>query len=289
MKKIFAILSSVIIALCFTACSNDIETVIDSAKPIKLNITVGNLNNEDGTRAVKTGWETGDKIYIWYDDNKSKTPDLVIKKAASGWVEDTEATTSGNTPKTAGGVIKALYLGHLSPSDLSEKTDYFHKEFLGFPDHGYEIMMFGYPKVTDLTVYTKNRNYTFDGSTLDVTINDWTYLFNTQVVVKGLPAGSNLVMRSNQLHMAYGFYWDNETLDDISQFPYTNMFVAGQPNADGVAYYFNYSMTDNDFTIYLYDMDNDVDYFYPIGVKELNRSSDKLTSVVVKISDFIAG
>lgn len=285
MKKIFAILSSVIIALCFTACSNDIETVIDSAKPIKLNITVGNLNNEDGTRAVKTGWETGDKIYIWYDENKSKTPDLVIKKAASGWVEDTEATTSGNTPKTAGGVIKAMYLGHQSISDLSDAVDIDGVDYLEFKQHSYEDFLFGHPIATDLLVYSKNRSYTFTNETLEVNISNWLYLFNTQIIVKDIPAGQ-WAMRNQLLSVARGIDWSNSVHNHCGKY-YDPLFALGQTIDEGVVFYFNYTESDKNFDLELIDLDNGgYSRSKNYGVRDLSRAEDKLTSILVSFSDF---
>ena len=125
---------------------------------IKINITVADCNSDDNsgsaaTKTVKTGWENGDQISIWYDSNTGDTPDLVIEynRSTTKW-SAASATVSGNTPSTGGGFLKAVYS-------------------------------------SGLIVAANNIAYTYDGSELTADINSWTYLTEIQVVVSGLTSG----------------------------------------------------------------------------------------------------
>lgn len=76
---------------------------------LKLDVTVSSPCAE--TKAViKTGWESSDKIKIWYDANTGTNPDLVIRYDGSKWVIDENATVSGNAPSTGSNhYLKAVY------------------------------------------------------------------------------------------------------------------------------------------------------------------------------------
>ena len=84
MKKIIYLFAAA--ATLLAASCNKIETTEQEITPdaIQLNIKVANLTDTPDTKAAKTGWVSGDKINIWFDDwNNTKPvenhiPDMVI-------------------------------------------------------------------------------------------------------------------------------------------------------------------------------------------------------------------
>jgi hypothetical protein len=69
MKKTFLILSG--LALLTAGCNKvgtvgtpAEETTMESSRHLTVDITV---NKEGDTRSVKTGWEEGDKVYVFFD------------------------------------------------------------------------------------------------------------------------------------------------------------------------------------------------------------------------------
>lgn len=78
MKKILTLIAAM---AAFVACSKVDVTAPDAGiaqnREIKFNINVGGFGGPE-TKAVKTGWTSGDKINIWFNSNNYKTPDLVM-------------------------------------------------------------------------------------------------------------------------------------------------------------------------------------------------------------------
>ena len=82
MKKIAIILAALLTA--FSSCNKETNIAQPEKQAIKLNITVS--DPMVGTRAVKTGWATGDKIYVWLEGNQvAKRPDFTLTYGSGGW------------------------------------------------------------------------------------------------------------------------------------------------------------------------------------------------------------
>lgn len=73
MKKIFVILCA---AIAFVACSNEDQSIVENspvanemvdASTVKFNFIVNRVGDNAGTRAVKSAWETGDKVFVFFN------------------------------------------------------------------------------------------------------------------------------------------------------------------------------------------------------------------------------
>ena len=115
MKK--TIIAIGIAAFAFAACNKENvapvaprQEGIDASKVV-FNFTV---KNGEETKAVKTGWESGDKIFIFF--NNVTTAYVTVTRGASDW--DTPVL-NGSATLTASGSLTAVYLpfgSNLTPS-----------------------------------------------------------------------------------------------------------------------------------------------------------------------------
>ena len=238
MKKIFTILAATVAAFSIGSCNKaDIET----PKPdIKLNITVAYIDGEAATKAVKTGWENGDKINIWYEGNTQFNPDIVIKFNGSTWVIDNTATVSGNTPAASGSIL-FVYEGY---NDLTKYSNFV----------GYHYLSTG----LNLT-YIENRwrdavNYTYEAGTLSFSIagENWRPLTEFQVVITGIDA-DDYQLKCDRLMKVREFGVDASEISasNVAR----NEYVNGVANADGAAFYFG--GTDNTAAVdYVFTLKN---------------------------------
>ena len=143
MKKIYILLASA--AALLAASCNKIEAPIQdgSSSDIKLNLTVSGFGGSD-TKAAKTGWVSGDKINIWFDDwNYSEkvdnpVPDMIISYDGSAWAISSQVEGLSSRLKNPGGNLTAVYEGF---NDLSKYTyqwynngEWFHPAKYNHPD-----------------------------------------------------------------------------------------------------------------------------------------------------------
>lgn len=219
MKKFFMLFAAAAAAFCLVSCS---KAGIDNlSKEIKLNIKVADLNGL-ATKAVKTGWESGDKINIWFDSNSSWDPDLVIKYDGTTWDIDKTVTTSGELP-AASGRIKFFFEGN---NDLSKYTRTIWEIVHGFA--GTANLLFSED-------YYKPTYYTYSGGVLEFEISNWLPLSEFQVVITGidpedyqlkcdqLQTFTEIEVRPDETNTTSGLYGE---------------FTDGVANADGAAFYF---------------------------------------------------
>ena len=95
MKKTYILLAAAAILAAAVSCNKDQDS---TPKGVKVNITVADLNPD--TKAVKSGWTSGDKINIWFDRAESLTPHLIITYDGSKWVPGTINPTAEAALKT---------------------------------------------------------------------------------------------------------------------------------------------------------------------------------------------
>lgn len=255
MKKIYTLMIAAVAAFGFTSCSNnEVDEVIEQKKELKLNISVADLNGAE-TRAVKTSWEAGDKINIWYDENKGSEPDLVIKYDGTKWAKDNTATVSGNEP-AASGTLKFFYEGY---NDLSKYTPSFIS-WLGASFGGIVNLVY-----SESTFHP--TSYTCTGGELTFNIEYWAPQTEVQVVVTDIdPAKYELkcsnLYRIGSIGVQDGFV--SLGIGDLDE------YVGGVANADGAAFYFS-SPEDNtasaDYLFALRDKSTGVEYLYSVTGK----------------------
>lgn len=277
MKKIFALMSAAVLALGFTACSSDAEETIEGgvSKQLKLNITVSNLDEEAGTRAIKTGWVSGDKLNIWFDATNTANPDLILTYNGSEWT----AGDLNKEPNASGNLI-VLYEGY---NDWSKYT---HNNAYMFTTEQATIsgLVFAQP-----IAYTGRRvnsfPYTYESNTLTANLTDWKCLTKIQVVVTGLDAGNASNYALKETHMKRGVvYFGSQSLDYSNASE--NTYTLGVSNADGVAFYFfTHTNTGSDWTFTLKDISADTEKTYSVSGKTLDVSS-KIQGIKIAASKF---
>lgn len=303
MKKIFVLMAALVAALGVTSCSNDVEEVIESNKEIKLNITVSGIDGGDETRALKSNWEAGDLIMIWYKavvtSTTSEYPDMVIKYDGSKWVTATEKTKSGKSPDASG----ELYAAYMStyPRLMQLIADAYHPD----PWVSYKpFSNFGGIKPMPLTVATpigQSIPYTYTDGVLTANINKWEYRTKLKVLVKNdnglmnsdydlftLGLTSTDSNSSNQKPIAYsGITWDGDMIANGSG---TNGFTGAVEESDGFAFYFGSWDTTGDITFQLKEyvpaQSREFSKAKVVTGKTITTSATSLKCITVKYSEF---
>ena len=120
MKKItlFTIFGVALMAL--SACSKE---EVPAPKTLKLDL---NITHDSYTKAVKTGWESGDKIYVFFGNPEDHTTPayLTLTFDGSSWTEAWTAGLEAEIASTASGKLHAVYtpgkLGTISYSSYDK-------------------------------------------------------------------------------------------------------------------------------------------------------------------------
>ena len=152
MKKItlFTIFGVALMAL--SACSKE---EVPAPKTLKLDL---NITHDSYTKAVKTGWESGDKIYVFFGKPEDHTTPayLTLTFDGSSWTEAWTAGLEAEIASTASGKLHAVY----TPGKLGTISyDPYYKEydFIGC-DHGWYLKC-------------QNVSYTVSEGVLAATLN----------------------------------------------------------------------------------------------------------------------
>lgn len=166
-KKHFAI---VCIMLALASCKKDpVKDQTNSTTSYFVDydaaVNVSSFNYSDGT---KHKWKAGDLIYVWFDSNISKRPDLALKYVGTNWVADRTIPVSGAKPSETG-YYKAVHMSNgtdIRKMNPETSGDYL---FLMFPNEKNGLIRL--PLVLD----AREQNYSFDAETkvLSMEINDW--------------------------------------------------------------------------------------------------------------------
>ena len=253
MKKIYTLMIAAVAAFGFTSCSNnEVDEVIEQKQEMKLNISVADLDLNAATRAVKTGWEAGDKINIWFKGNMQQNPDLVIKYDGTKWDKDTSATLSGNEPAASGDILY-FYEGR---NNLSSYT-YNYYSFI--PAGSFDAPL--------ALLFSGEVSYTYTAGTLSFNLDNWKPWSEFQVVVTGIdPTAYELkcsnLMKGSGITLA-------ETFIALS-FADFNEYTQGIANADGAAFYFSEAEDDTASANYLFTLRNkatSAEYTYSVTGK----------------------
>ncbi|MCQ2165759.1 MAG: hypothetical protein MJZ04_11410 [Bacteroidales bacterium] len=292
MKKVFSVLAAAAVAaLGILSCSKEqMAETTPSEEGIQLNITVGQLDGtaDPDTKAVKTGWASGDRINIWYDENISQNPDLVIAYDGSKWAVDHSAAVSGKMP-AASGTLTAMYVNG-SLSDFSYAGEEGSCRFSA-PRFSSVIDGANRPARMPLVSFVDRTDYSFASNILTSNLADWLFRgANVQVVISGLPAGE-WALKCDRFKTPSSF---NLT----SNSPVTRVMVntgsaAGNyalsvANADGRAFMYFCNGTDTDFNFTLFNTATGDKLFYSVSGKSLDNSGTKLNAIKIPFSKFMA-
>ena len=182
MKRIF-LFAALAALVSFISCSRIEELNDNGNNNVKINISVSDLAS--ATKAVKTGWESGDKINIWFDSNVSADPDLVLSFNGTKWTAskmDDAVVAALKDDET--GKLYGVYEGYNDLSKYSAEDYYSSKRFIAPSAPDAEAVY-----CTPLIVYSAAIDYTFNSETKELvaTMDDWSYGCNLQIVVTDLP------------------------------------------------------------------------------------------------------
>ena len=298
MKKVAVLFAAISMLMLAASCQK--ESPLAEGK-VKVNIEVGDFG--PGTKAIKTGWEVGDKINIWFGNAYwTVLPQLVLTRTASGW----ESSEVDEAVLSASGTFKAIYeaSNNLFESAASSKYAYYEGTQLSYNTGTYSDFGNIYP--IPVACCANGVSYTYDSDTKELSgsISDWKALTKQQVVVTGLsgdPGDYAMTFHNN----AYGidhFYYDACENAFISEGGVCNglgnayNWSQGVTNADGTAFHFgSYAFSDASvitsdvswpFGLYLYDMKNEKMYEATFTVKPKDLISKFIIAYKIPFSKF---
>ena len=105
MKKITLLTIFGLALMALSACNKEEVT---ASRTLKLDL---NIIHDSDTKAVKTGWESGDKIYVFFGKPEDHTTPayLTLTYNGSTWTEDWTAGLEAEIAATASGTLHAVY------------------------------------------------------------------------------------------------------------------------------------------------------------------------------------
>lgn len=298
MKKIYILLASA--AALLAASCNKIEAPIPggSSSEIKLNVTVSGFGGSD-TKAAKTGWVSGDKINIWFDDwnLKSQTenhvPDMVISYDGSAWAISSQVEGLSSRLKNPGGNLTAVYEGF---NDLSKYTyQWYNGGEWFYPAKEYLADANGSAYHSSMVVRKQGNSYSYDGTTLTANLDNWVFATRFKVLIKGstLSADESYLQVKKAAKDEYanakgafvvclGSVYP-EISDGSSNY---KGFAGGVQEADGIAFYYvTLSASGEDIEFNLYNGSTKVATFTAKG-KTVSCESTKCVNIAINYSSF---
>ena len=301
MKKIFYLLAAA--ATLLAASCNKIETTEQKITPdaIQLNIKVANLTGTPDTKAAKTGWVSGDKINIWFDNwnntepKENHIPDMVITYDGSVWKVSSQVSGLSLRLK-ANGKLTAVFEGF---NDLSRYTyEYYNGEW--FHPANVKLALAAGRRVynSPMVVTAVGLSYSYSGGTITANLDDWKFDTMFKVLLKN--------DNSKLKHSADKYYLQvkNITANTYaaakgaiivrpgSDNPFigngssnSRGFAAGVQEADGIAfYYIELSASSANIQFTLYNSQDATVTTYTATGKTVDEN--KCTSVAINYSKF---
>lgn len=289
MKKIYMILAAAVLAAAAASCQkNEIAApeVEQTPQSVKVNITVSSLTPD--TKAIKTGWENGDKLNVYLEDAADFTPDFVLTFDGTNWTSSVFSVAVISRLKKTGGYLRGFW--EASNSCMSSSDWDNGGPAVTFPD----AVKDGTTGIVNyLVAEFNNISYTYDAGTLTANINAWRFRTNFQLVVTGLTyeAGrytlfSNGIDNCNVIDTQTGSA-PYECFTSYNGSGSTYGRIAGIPNADGVAFVGGIaSETPTDYTFHLIDNTTGVDYTFSKTATLNSDSYTKVVAIKIPISKF---
>ena len=224
MKKAIVLLAAAAMFAALSCSKIENTNPSDEFQEIQVNITVGDPDGAPSTKALKTGWVSGDVLNLWFDSNCDATPNLTLTYNGSAWEASKVSTAILGALKTSG-KLKVIWEGN---NDLKGKYD--------AVIDGSE-MQFKPKSTTSVSRVLAHGNleytYTSGTKTLTASINNLNSYTAMQVTVPGL-GGSGWTLTSEQLRALTYFSVDTGTIRystwDVGS-P-----ILGQPGADGCVF-----------------------------------------------------
>ena len=304
MKKIIYLFAAA--ATLLAASCNKIETTEQEITPdaIQLNIKVANLTGTPDTKAAKTGWVSGDKINIWFDnwnfDEKADNhiPDMVITYDGSVWKVSSQVSGLSARLK-ANGKLTALFEGY---NDLSKYTYQYYIGCEWFHPAKVKPAIATYQEVykSPMVAYAQGLSYSYSAGTITANLDNWNFYTMFKVLLKN--DKSKLIYSAEKYYLQVKNITTNEyastkgafvvmhhsnypTISDGSSNYYG--FAAGVQEADGIAfYYISLSASSEDIQFTLYNGQDETVTTYTATGKTVACNSKKCIGVAINYSKF---
>ena len=304
MKKTI-ILAGFALMAAFSSCNKSEMPEAATTDGIKLNITVADLSPE--TKAVKKGWENGDKLNLYFEgwnesatsDNYQKEPDMILKYDGSKWQIESQVESLSSRLKSTGGKFTALWE---SGNDLIGYRLKWYDHAVWY-QHSYnrnQYTSYNDTYHSPMVVHSAGVEYTFDGSTLTTNISDWIFDTKFKVLVKtedtGLKGKANdLVLQVKVGETGYANPKGAIVVNrDYIMFLLSNgssNYIGMQgavAESDGLAFYYVYcDATASDTIIFsLIDTTDGTTKTYSVSGKTLDSNSYTFKAISIDYSKF---
>ena len=120
MKRVFAILAA---GLALWACTKEAPVAEKATQPLKFNITVTRTDTPD-TKAVKTGWEDGDVVYVFFSEAEApKYLEMKYDAETDSWTGTQKDGTGEETFDLTAGTMTAVFLPFGSDAEVGADDD----------------------------------------------------------------------------------------------------------------------------------------------------------------------
>ena len=303
MKKIIYLFAAA--ATLLAASCNKIETTEQEITPdaIQLNIKVANLTGTPDTKAAKTGWVSGDKINIWFDDwnntepKENHIPDMVITYDGSVWKVSSQVSGLSARLK-ANGKLTALFEGY---NDLSKYTYKYHNGEW-FNPAKVKLAIATYEDVynSPMVAYAQGLSYSYSNGTITANLNNWNFDTMFKVLLKN--DNSKLIHSADKYYLQVKNITANNYAAAKGAIVVTpgsvnpsigngssnsRGFAAGVQEADGIAfYYIELSASSADIQFTLYNGQDATITTYTATGKTVTPNTKKCTYVAINYSKF---
>ena len=286
MIEIMRKISLIIVAVAMLIAAACEKADVQSDRSVKVNITVSDFDLS--TRALKSGWESGDIINVYLDDVVSHTPDFTLTYGESGWTAS-ELTSAAVSRLEESGTLKGFW-----ESSNSAVTGTGWKKWMSGTNAYFDYPVLDKASTTGVQTYVTAQfgylPYKYEEGTLSAEINDWNITTNFQLVVTGLTEGSySLYTGPNTLSVCTGICIDSGQGDVSMYGPSSDSYrIAGVPNDDGVAFvgFVSRANVTLDYVFYLVDNATGKKYSFTKNTSLPTTSGKVLVGAKVPFSSF---
>ena len=280
MKKTLTLLGMAAAFLAAASCSKSEmdtkEPEAPSAESVKVAISVSGFSPD--TKAVKTGWETGDIINVYLDDASSYEPDFSLTYDGSSWNASALDAAVVARLKTSGGTLFGFWEDSNSCMSSSSSWQKYGSKWMQFPGGSGHL-------VADFS----SIPYTWSEGTLTASVDSWRFRTNFQLVVSGLTyEPGRYTLHSKTIASPHSIAIDGECYVTMSRSGFPEGRIAGIENTDGVAFVgaiSDYAIRRHVFTL----RDNDTGLTYTFkkeGLKFTPSGGTKIVAVKIPFSKF---
>lgn len=291
MKKIYTLLFAAAALVAAASCTKtEIVSPESETAPAKvsININVASLGPE--SKALKSGWEAGDKIHVYLEDASTYVPDFDLTYDGTNW-SASELSSEVVSRLAENGTLRGFWESSNNCMDSSSWDKY--GSSIHFPGKDAKGTT---GQIQYIVADFSAVSYTFVGNTLTANIAAWRFRADIQIVVSGITFSPG----------RYTLYTD--WIDSFSQInvksgdaPYScNLSyystgsnggrIGGIANDDGVAFVggLSYNLTaGNSVTIYLVDNSTSTTYsFTKTATADVGISETKITGIKIPFSKF---